>query len=62
MLGQTSVTPEEVDEAVRINEAARLRALQATFLLAGGHFLLAIFPALKLPNYVPGELTSMSCR
>lgn len=56
VLGQTAVTPEQLDAAVRINEEGRLRALQATFLLLAAISLLAIFPALKLPNYVPGEL------
>lgn len=56
VLAQTSATPEQVDEAVRINEDARLRSLRATFLLLTAISLLAIFPALKLPNYTPGEL------
>ena len=43
---------------VRINEEARLRALKATFLMIAGISLLAIFPALGLPNYVPGNLSS----
>lgn len=51
-----AVTPEQVDEAVRINEDVRLRALRATFLLLAVISLLSIFPALKLPNYVKGEL------
>ena len=55
---QTSVTPEQVDEAVRINEAVRLRALQATFLLLAAISLLALIPSLKLPNYMPGELSA----
>ena len=46
----------EVQAAVLINEDARLRALRATFLLLTAISLLAIFPALKLPNYTPGEL------
>jgi len=58
VLSETSSTPEEVAEAVRINAEARLRALRATFLLLSAISLLAIFPSLKLPNYVPGELSS----
>jgi MFS family permease len=56
-LAQTSATPEQVAEAVRINEEARLRALRATFLLLAVISLLAIFPSMKLPNYTPGELS-----
>jgi MFS family permease len=56
-LGQTSATPEQVAEAVRINEEARLRALRATFLLLAAISLLAVVPSLKLPNYTPGELS-----
>jgi MFS family permease len=58
MLGATSATPEQVAEAVRINEEARLASLKATFLMIAGISLLAIFPALRLPNYVPGELSA----
>ena len=57
VLDQTSATPAEVDEAVLINEAARLRALKATFLMLAAISLLAIFPSLRLPNYTPGELS-----
>jgi hypothetical protein len=35
---------------------ARLRALRASFLIVGAISLLAIFPASRLPKYVPGEL------
>jgi hypothetical protein len=57
-LSQSSATPAQVDEAVRINEEARLRSLKATFLLVAGISLLAIFPAAGLPKYAPGELSS----
>jgi hypothetical protein len=40
---------------VRINEAARLSALRASFLILGTFLLLAIFPTLGLPNYVPDD-------
>ena len=56
VLGATSATPEQVDKAVAINEDARLRALRASFLIVGAISLLAIFPASRLPRYVPGEL------
>jgi hypothetical protein len=47
-----------VEEAVAINEDARLRALQASFLIMSGISLLAIFPAARLPRYVAGELSA----
>lgn len=56
VLGQTSATPAEVDEAVLINAAARLRALKATFLILAAISLLSIIPSLRLPAYVPGEI------
>jgi MFS family permease len=58
VLSQTSVTPEQVDEAVAINADARLRALRATFLLLAAISLLALIPSTKLPNYKPGELSA----
>ncbi|MFO7632872.1 MAG: hypothetical protein R6W76_10045, partial [Caldilinea sp.] len=60
VLSQTSVVaPELVDEAVAINADARLRALQATFLLLAAISLLALIPSTKLPNYKPGELSAI---
>jgi len=58
VLSQTSVPPEQVDEAVAINADARLRALRATFLLLAAISLLALIPSTKLPNYKPGELSA----
>jgi hypothetical protein len=58
VLGQTSAILEEVEEAVGINEDARLRALRATFLLLAAISLLAIVPSLKLPNGMLGELSA----
>ena len=58
VLGATAATPAQVDEAVAINEDARLRALRASFLIVGGISLLAIFPASRLPRYVAGELSA----
>ncbi|HKA82836.1 MAG TPA: MFS transporter [Acidimicrobiales bacterium] len=57
-LGATSATREQVEEAVAINEDARLRALRASFLIVAGISLLSIFPAARLPKYVPGELSA----
>ena len=55
VLSQTTATPDQVAEAVRINESARLRALRASFLILGALALLAIFPAFGLPDYSPGD-------
>lgn len=57
-LGKTSAIAEEIDEAVGINEDARLRALRATFLLLALISSLAIVPSLKLPNAMLGELST----
>lgn len=57
VLGQTSATPAEVDAAVLINAAARLRALKATFLILAALALLSIIPSLRLPAYTPKELS-----
>ncbi|WP_016256492.1 MFS transporter [Yersinia pestis] len=56
VLAQTSATPEQVAEAVRVNEEARLRALKFGLLVMALLSLLAIFPAGCLPDYLPGEL------
>jgi MFS family permease len=58
VLGAASATPEQVDKAVEINDDARRRALQASFLIVAGIALLSIFPAARLPKYVPGELSA----
>ena len=56
-LSDTTATPEQVDEAVRINTEARLRALKLAFLVLAGVALLAIIPAGGLPGYTPGEIS-----
>ena len=55
-LKSTTATPEQVTEAVRINEEARLRALKIAFFALGSLALLAIFPSRRLPDYRPGEV------
>jgi hypothetical protein len=55
-LQRTTATPEEVDEAIRINQSTRLRSLKIAFLALGAVSLLAIFPARRLPAYKPGEV------
>jgi MFS family permease len=57
-LSAISATPPQVKEAVAINEHSQLRALRASFLIVGAISLLAIFPAARLPKYVPGELSA----
>ncbi|MBO0827362.1 MAG: hypothetical protein J2P24_06230 [Streptosporangiales bacterium] len=57
-LDATSATPKQVEEAVAINEDARLRALRASFLIVGAISLSAIFPAWRLPRHAPGELSA----
>jgi len=56
ILEGTPATPEQVDEAVRVNEAARIRALKFGLLLMAGVAFLAIMPAGRLPDYKPGEM------
>ncbi len=56
VLEQSTLSPTQVQEAVRINEEARLRALKIGLLIMAALSLLAIFPAGRLPNYKPGEI------
>ncbi len=56
VLSTTTATPEQVDEAVRINEEVRLRSLKASFLILAALALLGILPALGLPRYDPSQL------
>ncbi len=55
-LYETTATPEQAAEAIRINEEARLRALKIAFFLLGSVSLLLIFPCGRLPDYRPGEV------
>jgi hypothetical protein len=52
----TTASPEQIDEAMRINTEARLSALKIGFLVMAGFSLLALIPAGRLPDYKPGEL------
>jgi predicted MFS family arabinose efflux permease len=58
VLEGTTATPTQVEEAVRVNTEARLLALKIGLLIMAGLALLAILPAGRLPNYIPGELPS----
>lgn len=60
VLEGTSATPAQVTEAVRVNTESRLRALKIGLLIMAGVALLAIFPAGRLPNYIPGEVPDPS--
>jgi len=56
VLANTTATPAQVAEAVRVNTEARLRALKIGLLIMAGLALLSIIPASRLPAYRPGEL------
>lgn len=58
VIANTTATPEQIAEAVRINSEARLRALKLSFLLLAAISLLMIVPSRRLPRYVPGEVPS----
>jgi hypothetical protein len=58
VMESTTATPQQVQEAVRVNTEARLRALKIGLLIMAGLALLAVFPAGQLPNYLPGEIPS----
>ena len=55
VLSQTTATDTQIEQAVAINETARLRALRASFLILGAIALLAIFPSFGLPDYLPDD-------
>jgi len=56
VLEQTTATPVQVEEAVRVNTEARLRALKIGLLIMAGLAFLTIIPAGGLPDYRPGEI------
>jgi predicted MFS family arabinose efflux permease len=56
VLEKTNATPQQVEEAVRVNTEARLRALKIGLLILAGIAMLAIIPAGRLPNYIPGTI------
>jgi predicted MFS family arabinose efflux permease len=56
----TTASVAEVDEAVRVNTEARLRALKIGLLIMAGLALITILPAGRLPNYLPHELPDPS--
>jgi len=58
VLGATPATPQQVEALIAINDDAGLRALRGAFLIVAGISLLSIFPAARLPKYVPNELSA----
>ena len=56
VMERTTASPAQVAEAVRVNTVVRLRALKIGLIVMAGVALLAIFPAGKLPNFLPGEI------
>ncbi len=56
VIAQTTATPEQKAEALRVNTEARLQALKIGLLIMAGLAFLAILPASRLPNYRPGEI------
>jgi MFS family permease len=55
-LSETTATPEQVAEAITLNEDARLRALNISLLGLAGIAVLAIIPAGRMPDYLPGDI------
>jgi hypothetical protein len=53
-----TATPEQIEEATRINEESRLSALKMGLLIMSGLALLAIVPAGRLPTLIPGDVPS----
>jgi predicted MFS family arabinose efflux permease len=56
IMERVEATPEQVEEAVRINSEMRLNALKIGLLLMAGLAALSILPAGRLPNYRPGDI------
>jgi hypothetical protein len=50
VMNRTSATPAQIDEAVRINEEARLNSLRRCFFILAGLALLTVIPAGGLPG------------
>jgi hypothetical protein len=55
-LERTSATSEQVETAIDLNTAARLRALKMGLLLMACLAFLTILPASRLPDYRPGDI------
>ncbi len=57
---RTTASPDQVAEAVRVNTEVRLRALKIGLIIMAAIALLAIIPAGRLPNFIPGEVPDPS--
>lgn len=55
VLSQTTATPEQVAEAVHVNEESRLKALKFGLLIMAFLSMMAIIPAGRLPGYLPAD-------
>lgn len=60
VLAATTASAEQVAEALRVNSEARLQALKIGLLLMAAIALLAILPAGRLPDFLPGEIPDPS--
>jgi predicted MFS family arabinose efflux permease len=60
VMESTTASPAQIAEAVRVNTDARLRALKIGLLIMAGIAMLAIIPAGRLPNFIPGEIPDPS--
>lgn len=60
VLAGTDATPEQVDEAISLNEEVRLRTLKLGLLFLAGVSAVAIIPASRLPKYRPDEIPDPS--
>ena len=60
VMAQTTATDAQIEQAVAINETARLRALRASFLILAAISLLAIFPSFGLPDYLPDNAPAIA--
>jgi MFS family permease len=58
VMERTTATPEQVQEALRVNTESRLRALKIGLLIMACIAVLAILPASRLPAYRPGDISA----
>ncbi len=56
VMSRTTASPAQVEEAVRVNSEARLRALKLGLLIMAALAFISIIPAGRLPGYKPGEI------
>ena len=56
VMSRPTASPAQVEEAVRVNSEARLRALKLGLLIMAALAFISIIPAGRLPEYKPGEI------